>query len=699
MNYTKPVIFTFLVMIFFCAATSGSAQTAVPAPVGLVSWWSSDGNALDARSRNNGTLQNGATYAAGNVGQAFSFDGINDVLSAPKSSELNFGTGDFSVEYWVKFNNVASLGGMMSGDNFGQVGDYNGWLFNNDTGQIGLLVRKASVGSVTARVAQSNFSNGVWYHLAGVRSGRSVRLYVNGVLSATATETTAIDVSNSYEIRVGSLSAAGPQPFNGQIDEPAIYNRALSATEVQAIFNAGTAGKTKPTATTAPANLVGFWSGDGNANDIAGTNNGTLINGTPFAPGEAGQTFSFDGFSQYVRVPDSPSLEVSNQLTLEAWIKPDVVNDYKQIISKFGDIGSYSYQFGLAPNGALRTDLSQTGGPVYEQLTSPTNVLTAGQWQHVAVTFNGGATALYVNGAEVANATLPVTSIFGGGTADLNIGRDPVSSGGQYFDGLIDEPSIYNRALTAAEIASIYNAGSGGKLKQNPTPTGSNVAVQTGRDATVTFPTVSTAGNTEQIPIELSTLPPLPSGSTATGLAYDISTSATYSGSPRVCFNLPSISNSVTFGNLRIAHLEASVWVNRTDLASIDFATRTICTDGLTSLSPFAIVSGFAPTAASASVSGRVGTSDGRGISNAVLSITNTRTGETRSARTGSFGYYSIGDLATGETYVLTINSKRFVFGNPSRVISLSDNAVDEDFIADATERSDKGQGLKPNRE
>lgn len=583
----------------------------------------------------------------------------------------------------------------MSGDNFGQVGDYNGWLFNNDTGQIGLLVRKASVGSVTARVAQSNFSNGVWYHLAGVRSGRSVRLYVNGVLSATATETTAIDVSNSYEIRVGSLSATGPQPFNGQIDEPAIYNRALSATEVQAIFNAGTAGKLKPTATNAPANLVGFWSGDGNALDIAGTNNGTLINGTPFAPGKAGQTFSFDGFSQYVRVPDSPSLELSNQLTLEAWIKPTFVDNYRQIISKFGDVGSQAYQFGLAPNGALRTDLSQTGGPVYEQLTSPTNVLTAGQWQHVAVTFNGGATALYVNGAEVANATLPVTSIFGGGTADLNIGRDPVSSGGQYFDGLIDEPSIYNRALTAAEIASIYNAGSGGKLKQNPTPTGSNVAVQTGRDATVTFPTVSTAGNTEQIPIELSTLPPLPSGSTATGLAYDIATSATYSGSPTVCFNLPSITNSVTFGNLRIGHLEAGVWVNRTDLASIDFATRTICSNGLTSLSPFAIVSGFAPTAAEVSVSGRVLTADGRGISNVVLSITNARTGETRSVRTGTFGFYAFEDLDSGETYVLSATARKFTFTPSTRVLNLTESVFNEDFIADARGRSASPQTLE----
>jgi Concanavalin A-like lectin/glucanases superfamily len=94
---------------------------------------------------------------------------------------------------------------------------------------------------------------------------------------------------------IGNDFLTGTRPFDGLIDEPAIYNAALSAAQVQAIFNSGTAGKCKPTATVSPSGQVGWWSGDGNANDIAGANNGTLQNGAGFAVGKVGQGFQFNG--------------------------------------------------------------------------------------------------------------------------------------------------------------------------------------------------------------------------------------------------------------------------------------------------------------------------------------------------------------------------------------------------------------------
>lgn len=122
--------------------------------------------------------------------------------------------------------------------------------------------------------------------------------------------------------------------------------------------------------------------------------------------------------------------------------------------------------------------------------------------------------------------------------------------------------------------------------------------------------------------------------------------------------------------------------------ATVNAAANTVTTTGgISQFSDWTLFSPFAPTAANVSVSGRVRTAEGRGISNAVVSIANTRTGETRTVRTGSFGFYSIEELPTGETYILTVNSKRFVFANPLRVIALNDNATDEDFIADSNNR------------
>ena len=74
----------------------------MPAPSGLVSWWQAEGNALDSADGNNGTLQNGATIVAGKVGQAFSLDGVDDVVLVPDAPNLRFGpTSPMTLDMWV----------------------------------------------------------------------------------------------------------------------------------------------------------------------------------------------------------------------------------------------------------------------------------------------------------------------------------------------------------------------------------------------------------------------------------------------------------------------------------------------------------------------------------------------------------------------------------------------------------------------
>ena len=103
---------------------------------------------------------------------------------------------------------------------------------------------------------------------------------------------------------------------------------------------------------------------------------------------------------------------------------------------------------------------------------------------------------------------------------------------------------------------------------------------------------------------------------------------------------------------------------------------------------PFTLHPGFwtpaplAPTAASVTLAGRVRTIGGRGISGARLTLTGAG-GETRAVTSTAFGYYRFENVAAGETYILTISSKRFTFAVPTQIVTLADARDDVDFIAE----------------
>ncbi len=674
MNYRK--ISLFVLILLFATVPYMQAQTCSPAPVGLVSWWSADGNTLDSRSRNNGMLQN-ATFTAGNVGQAFNFSGSNQaVVNTVNGNILNFGTSNVSVEAWVRA--TGGSGTRIIYDN-GFANNNSVRLFINAANQGSFFVRDDN-GNLAQSVSTAALNDSNWHHLVGVRQGTTATLFVDGVAQiASSNPLLGVINSNCGNTFIGGTATSSFCPataiesfFTGQIDEVSLYNRALSASEIQAIFNAGTAGKCKPTATVAPSNLVGWWSGDGSANDISGSgNNGTLQNGTAFAIGRVGQAFSFNSANNTgLIVPgNSPSLNPTEAITFEAWIKPSgFPNAAPTVFRKdAGNLGTTQYSLVLNISGQPACNI----GPVAQAAGGS---VALNQWSHLACTYDRQNVRLYINGVQIA-ASAATTAIPNSSPFSLGIGTE-FGFNDRDFDGLIDEPSIYNRALTSAEVTSIFNAGIAGKFKDNATATGSNVAVSTKSDGMVTFPTVTNAGTTQQIPLDLSLLPALPMGM-AIGLNYDVATSAVFTGSPSVCFNIPA-STPAQFPNLRIFHLESGAWINRTAAGN---TFPNLCSISLTSFSPFAVAQ-VAPSAATASISGRVSTSNGSGIRGASVSLTNSN-GEVFRTVTGSFGYYRFENLPVGETYILSISAKRYSFANPTRVINLNDELANADFIVE----------------
>ena len=223
-----------------------------------------------------------------------------------------------------------------------------------------------------------------------------------------------------------------------------------------------------------PAGMVSWWPGDGDATDIQGGNNGTLTNGATFAPGLVGQAFSLDGVDDSVDMGDPFSLNVSgDQLTLDGWINPSysMVNEAWFFGKDADGLQPYALQW---ENGFVIGRIANV--PVWTTYTPP-----AGAWTHLALVYNGTANPslkIYINGVpQPTVSTLPPpTGPIPVEPAHFVIGQlgprpslgDP---GGRYFGGLVDEVEVLDRALTDAEIAGIYNAGSAGKCKGGPPPT------------------------------------------------------------------------------------------------------------------------------------------------------------------------------------------------------------------------------------
>jgi hypothetical protein len=214
--------------------------------------------------------------------------------------------------------------------------------------------------------------------------------------------------------------------------------------------------------------LVSWYQGEGNADDATDQNPGTASPGVTFGPGEVGQAFHFNGVDSEVRVPNSSTLEPST-VTVELWINSSTPGDQVYLLSKGASGGSYgSYALDTASGDGLFFDVLTSLGFVRSPAAALASVFD-GQWHHVAGTFDGQAVRLFVDGVEQGSGTLlPETTsiVYGLSTHnDLLLGNydDGAHQFNYHFQGFLDEVSVYNHALSAADVQAIFAAGSAGK--------------------------------------------------------------------------------------------------------------------------------------------------------------------------------------------------------------------------------------------
>ena len=213
-----------------------------PNPAGLVAHYTLDGNANDSAGTANGTVS-GGLFVAGKFGQALSLGGA-DYVDCGNPSQLDFGTGSWTVSAWVNAPSstnqmdVFSNGGDNTGGirymlSVGEVTDHVVTLTVDDN-----VTKVESTGSVVA-------DDGQWHHIVGIRDGNSLRVYVDGFRDgATATLADGYDLSGTSQANayIGAgwhlPNSAVQKFFTGLIDDVRVYNYALSSAEVRSLTGA-----------------------------------------------------------------------------------------------------------------------------------------------------------------------------------------------------------------------------------------------------------------------------------------------------------------------------------------------------------------------------------------------------------------------------------------------------------------------------
>jgi hypothetical protein len=188
--------------------------------------------------------------------------------------------------------------------------------------------------------------------------------------------------------------------------------------------------------------------------DLSGNNNsGTLTNGPTFSSANGG-SIVFNGTNNYINLGNTNSLKPST-ITLSAWIKTSVTASYKSVIEK--DKSPWISTALHLSNGVPTFFIGYTNSPPYSVSIGYNQNVSDGNWHQIVGTYDNSNLRLYIDGIEVASSGSNVSILYS--NANFMIGFH--SENFSYFNGLIPNAMVYNRALTASEVLQNYNATKG----------------------------------------------------------------------------------------------------------------------------------------------------------------------------------------------------------------------------------------------
>ena len=455
-------------------------------PTGLVHWWPAEGSAEDVVGNSDGSMRNGATFADGFIGQAFSFDGTGDYVHIPDSPELD--AESMTLSAWVKLDrhiagqyNFASRFFLVPGSE--QLGDMSWELGVHNSGLNAFV--SSGCGAIDRVLAPpKHLTTGVWQHVAFVADGvgNMASLYLDGE-PLWVTDIEGFCGTSDTVLQIGDGRPG--LGIDGLIDEFAMFDRALSDAEIKDLFVAGTAGlpvlpdvvvAELPEPIPGPLGIVHIWSAEGNAADTVGGTSGAMARGASYGDGIVGQAFHFAGLGDALVFEEGQGPQLTNKFTISAWLKFDserfeteqTVFDSSQILLRKNAADAFG-------GNKISVEIKPGDGSIYEptqamtmlgnEVEPPAQSWTSVEpdiWYHLAASWDGRSLKVFVDGAgegsverqRIGFNLRPVRGRIGA--------REPGNSYAAGFAGSIDEFSFYERALSASEIETVFEAGSAG---------------------------------------------------------------------------------------------------------------------------------------------------------------------------------------------------------------------------------------------
>jgi hypothetical protein len=419
-------------------------------------WYDISGNS------NNATFVDSPTYLS--VPQPyFNFDGVNDYMRIVRSSSMS-PTSGLTQEVWFNYPSVPTTA-IFIGLQYGASTNNTYALFKDANLIYGGVNTSGSFNAIGT--GTTNLVGNRWYHFVHTYDGSTQKLYLNGVLMTTGSQSGIIqyDVNNT-RVLIGADDNSGynsgaSYPHPGKMGQVRIYNRGLSAAEVLKNYNAQRKRYFQEENIVTNGLMVYLdaantrsYPGTGNTwYDLIGNRNFTLQNNPSFIADSAGGSIRFTAASQHY-ASSSSSLPLMTRFTVEVWHYYTGNNSglYPSIVTELYPGSTLQINYVLGGVDGLTIGFYNSAWNLSSAYT-----LTAGNWYHLVGNFDGANLRLYVNGVN------QVTT--------ANTGTPTANTGGirlmrrwdydEYWGGHLSTVKIYNRALTSQEIVQNYNATKG----------------------------------------------------------------------------------------------------------------------------------------------------------------------------------------------------------------------------------------------
>ena len=369
-----------------------------------------------------------APYSTSTIGGSGYFDGTGDWLTTPNNSAFDFGSGNFTIELWAyKNSNAASthMCGLANGSNSGR----SWYLFFDGAGTTPLFYWY--INGTTANIITSNTAApaGTWFHIAVVRNGSTVSMYLNGVSVASAAISGTIFISGTSVCEMGREAAFNGSYFNGYISNVRLVKGTALYTST---FTPPTAPLTAITNTSLLCNFTNAGIYDSSMlNDLETVGNAQVS--TAIKKYGTGSLY-FDGTGDGLRTASIAPMSLgTGDFTMEFWLYP------------LNQPGSFNAVIGTSASGGPILNLRGSGTSTSIGLNpygsgdifNISYTFTQSTWVHVAVTRSGTSLKLFINGTQTGTTVTNSTNFSGYiseiGTAD---------NGNQYFNGYIDDLRI-----------------------------------------------------------------------------------------------------------------------------------------------------------------------------------------------------------------------------------------------------------------